>query len=169
MGNRWVNSGNSVRLYFFVLQSHCRWWVQPWNQKTIASWQERDDKPTQCVEKQRHYSTDKGLFSQSYGLSSSHVWMWELDSKEGGALKNWWFRTVVLEKTLESPLDSKKIKPVNPKGNQPWIFTERTVAEAEAPLLWSPDVKSWLIGKDPDAGKNWRQKEKGETVEETVR
>ena len=92
-------------------------------------------------------------YSQSYGFSSSHVWMWELDHKESWVPKNWWFGTVVLEKTLESPLDLKEMKPLNPKGNQPWLFIERTDAEAEAPILWPPDAKSWLIGKDPDAGK----------------
>ena len=89
--------------------------------------------------------------------------MWECDHKEGWALKNWCFCIVVLEKTLENPLESKAIKPVNPKGNQPWIFIGRTDAEAEAPIPWSPDSKSGLIGKDPDAGKNWRQEEKGTT------
>ena len=99
--------------------------------------------------------------SQSYGFSSSHVWKWELDHKESWALKNWCFWTVVLEKTLERPLDCKEIQPVHPKGNQSWIFIERT--RAEAPILWPPDVKSWLIGKDPDAGKAWRREEKGTT------
>ena len=94
--------------------------------------------------------------------------MWELDNKKAWALKNWCLWTVVLEKTLESPLDSREIKPVNPKGNQPWIFIGRTDAEANSPLLWLPDVKSWLIGKDPDAGKNWRQEEKGMTEGEMV-
>ena len=103
--------------------------------------------------KQRHHFAKKGLYSQSYGFSSSHVWMWELDHKEDWAPKNWCFWTVVLEKTLESPLDCKEIKPVNPKRHQPWIFIGRTDAEAEDPLLWPPDVKSWLIGKDPDAGR----------------
>ena len=98
-------------------------------------------------------------YSQSYGFfSNSQVWMWELVHKEGWAPKNWCFWTVVLEKILESPLDCKEIKPVNPKGNQPWIITGRTVAEAEA-----PDVKSWLTGKDPDAGKDWGQEEKGDS------
>ena len=97
----------------------------------------------------------KRLSSQSYGFSSSHVWMWELDHKESWVLKNWCFWTVVLEKTLESPLDCKEIKPVNPKGNQSWIFVRRTDAEAEAPILCPPDAKNWLIGKDPDAGKDW--------------
>ena len=100
----------------------------------------------------------KGLYSQSYGLSSSHVQMGELDRKEGWALKNWCFWIVVLEKTFESPLDSKKFTPVNSKSNQPWIFIGKTDAIAEAPMLWPPDVKSQLIEKDPDAGKDWRQK-----------
>ena len=95
---------------------------------------------------------DKGLYSKSYGFSSSHIQVWELDHKEGWALKNWCFWTVVLEKTLESPLDWKEIKPVNPKGNQSWICTGGTDAEGEAPILWPPYVKNWLIGKDPDAG-----------------
>ena len=99
------------------------------------------------VKKQRHYFADKGLPSQSYGFSSSHVWMWELDHKENWVLKNWCFWTVVLEKTLESPLDCKEIKPVNPKGNQSWILIGRTESEAQAPILWRPDVKNWLIGK----------------------
>ena len=99
---------------------------------------------------------------------SSHVWMWELDHKEIWALKNWYFWTVVLEKTLESPLDSKEIKPVSPKGNQSWIFVVRIDAEAEAPILWSPDMKNWFIGKDPDAGKDWRQEEKGMAEDEIV-
>ena len=94
-------------------------------------------------------------------FSSSHVWMWKLDYKESWAPQNWCFWTVVLEKTLESPLDSKEIQPVHPKGNQSWIFIGRTDVEAETPILWPPDVKNWLIGKDPVAGKDWRQEEKG--------
>ena len=96
-------------------------------------------------------------------FSSSHVWMWELDCKESWVIKNWCFWTVVLEKTLESPLDCKEFQPIHPKGNQSWIFIGRTDAEAETPILWPPDVKSWLIWKDPDAGKDWRQEEKGTT------
>ena len=107
----------------------------------------------------------KGPYSQSYGFSSSHVWMWELDYKEGWEANNWCFCTVVLEETLESLLDCKEIKPVSPKGNQSWIFIGRTDAETEAPILWPPDAKSWLIGKAPDAGKDWRQ-EKGMTEDE---
>ena len=100
--------------------------------------------------------------------SSGHVWMWELDYKESWALKNWCFWTVVLEKTLESPLDYKEIQPVHPKGDQSWVFIGRTDAEAETPLLWPPDAKSWLIWKDPDARKDWRQEEKGMTEDEMV-
>ena len=112
-------------------------------------------------------SRDKGLYSQSYGFSGSHVRMWELEHKEGWVPKNWCFQIAVMEKNLESPLDFKDIKPVNLKGNLLWIFIGRTVAEAEVPILWLPDVKGWLLGKDSDAGKDWRQKENG--VAEMVR
>ena len=118
--------------------------------KTIAPWKKSYDKLRQCNKKQRHYFANKGPHGQSYGFSSSHVWMWELDYKESWALKNWCFWTVVLEKTLENPLESKEIKPVNPKGNQPWIFIGRT----EVPILWPPDAKSPLIVKDSDAEKD---------------
>ena len=101
-------------------------------------------------------------------LSSYHVQMWESDHEEGWAPKNWYFQTVVLKTILESPLDSREIKPVHPKENQPWILIGRTDAEAEAPILWPSDSKSWLIGKDPDAGKDWRQEEKGTTEDEMV-
>ena len=104
--------------------------------------------PRQHVKKQRHHFADKGLCSQSYSFSSSHVQMWELDHKEGWMLKNWYFWIVVLEKTLESLLDSKEIKPVKSKGNQPWIFTGSSNAEAEAPILWLPNAKSQFIRKD---------------------
>ena len=127
----------------------------------FAPWKESCDKPRQHIKKQRHYFASKGPSTQSYGFSSSHIWMWELDHKKDWVLKNWCFQTVVLEKTLKRHLDSKEIKPVHPKGNQPWIFIERTDAEPEAPILWPPDVKSWPTGKDPDAGKDWRQEEKG--------
>ena len=112
----------------------------------------------------RNHFAHKGLSSQSYGFFSSHVWTWELNHKEGWLLKNWRFGTVVLRKTGESPLDCKEIKPIHPKGNQPLKFIRRTDAEAEAPILRQSDVKCWLIGKDPDAGKDWRQEEKG-TIE----
>ena len=103
---------------------------------------------------------------QGYGFSSNHVWMWKSDCKESWAPKNWCFWTVVLEKTLESPLDCKEIQPVHPKENQPWIFVGRT--DAEAPILWPPDTKNWLTGKHPDAGKDWRQEEKGTTEDEMI-
>ena len=113
--------------------------------------------------KSRDYFVNKCPYSQSYGFSSSHIWMWGLDRKEEWVPKNWCFWTVVLEKTLASPLDCKEIKPVYPKGNQSWIFIIRTIVEGETPILWTPDEKNWLIGKDPDAGKDWRQEEKGMT------
>ena len=111
---------------------------------------------------------NKGLSSQGFGFSSSHAWMWELDYKESWALKNWCFWTVVLEKTLESPLYCKEIQRVHPKGDKSWVFIGRTDAEAETPILWPPDVKRWLIWKDPDAGKDWGQEEKGTTEDEMV-
>ena len=117
------------------------------------------------MEKQRHYFANKGPSSQSCGFSSSHVWMWELDYKESWAPKNWFFWTVMLEKTLESPLDSKEIKPVNPKEMNP-EYSQEQDAEAEALILWPPDEKNWLIEKDPDARKDWRQEEKGTTEDE---
>ena len=100
-------------------------------------------------------------YSQSYGFSGRHGWMWELDNKKGWALQSWCFQTVVLEKTLESPLNCKEIQPVHPKGNQSWISIGRTDAEAETPILWSHNVKNWLLGKDHEAGKHWRQEKKG--------
>ena len=120
------------------------------------------------MKKQRHYFANKGPSSQSDLFSSSHVWMWKLDYKESWAPKNWCFWTVVLEKTLESPLDCKEIQPVNSKGNQSWIFIGRTDAEPETPIFWLADVKNQLIWKDPDTGKDWRQKEKGKTEDEMV-
>ena len=120
------------------------------------------------IKKQRHYFANKGPSSQGYGFSSSHVWMWELDHKESWAPKNCCFWTVVLEKTLESPLDCKEIQPVHPKVDQSWMFTGRTDAEAETPVLLAPDAKYELIGKDPDAGEDWGQEEKGTTEDETV-
>ena len=133
MGNRWGDSGNSVRLYF-----------------------------------SGHYFANKGLSSQGYGFSSGHVWMWELDYKESWVLKNWCFWTMVLEKTLESPLDCREIQPFHPRGNQPWIFTGRTDVEAELQyfghLMWS----AWLIWKDPVAVRDCGQKEKGMSEDEMV-
>ena len=125
----------------------------------LAPWKKSYDKPRQHIKNKRHYFANKGPSSQSYCFSCSHVWMLELDHIEGWVPKNWWFWTVMLENTLESPLDCK-IKPVHPEGNQPWIFIGRTDTEAEVPILWPPDAKSLLIRKDLDAGKDWRQEEK---------
>ena len=114
----------------------------------LTPWKESYDQSRRHIKKQRHYFANKGPSSQGYGFSSGHVWMWELDCKESWVLKNWCFWTVVLEKTLESPLDCKEIQPVHPKGGQSWVFIGRTDAEAETPILWPPHAKSWLIGKD---------------------
>ena len=115
--------------------------------KNVCFLEEKLDQPRQYIKKQRHYFAEKGPSSQSYGFSSSHVWMWELDYKESWTLKNWCFWTVVLEKTLESPLDCKEIQPVHHKGDQPWTFIGKTDAEAEAPILWPPDTKNRLLRK----------------------
>ena len=125
------------------------------------------EQPRQHSKKQRHYFA-KGPSSQGYGFFCGHVWMWELDYKESWALKYWCFWGVVLEKTLESPLDCKEIQPVHPKGDQSWVFIGRSDGEAEMPILWPPDVKSWLIWKDPDAGKDWGQEEKGMTEDKKL-
>ena len=131
--------------------------------KTLTPWKESYDQPRQHIKKQRHYFGNKGLSSQGYGFSSSDVWMWELDYKKSWALKNWCFWTVLLEKTLESPLDFKEIQLVLHKGDQSWVFIGRTDVEAETPIIWPPHAKSWLTRKDPDAGKDWGQEEKGTT------
>ena len=124
----------------------------------LSPWKKSYYKPRQCIKKWRHPFANKSLYSQRYGFvfSSSYVQIWELDLQEGWVLKNWCFQIVMLEKTAENPLDHKEIKLVNPKWNSPWIFTGRTDAEAEAPIVWPPDVKSRLIGKDPDAGRRRR-------------
>ena len=134
MTSRWGNSGNSVGLYFWGLQNHCRWWLQLWNKKMLTPWKESYDQPRQHIKNQRHYFANKGPSSQGYGFSSSHVWMWKLDYKESWEPKNLCFWTVLLEKTLESPLDCKEIQLVHPKGNQSWIFIGRTDAEAANPI-----------------------------------
>ena len=131
MGKQWKQWQILIFFGGGVLQNHCRWWLQTWNQKTLAPWKKSYDQPRQHIQKQRHYFANKGPCSQSYGFSSSHIWMWELDHKESWAPKTWCFWTVVLEKTLENPLDYKEIKPVNCKGNQSWIFVGRTHAEAK--------------------------------------
>ena len=167
----WQVDGETVETvtdYIFGLQNHCRWWLQPWNKKILTPWKKCYGQPREHIKKQRHYLANKSPSIQSYGFPSSHVQKWQLDYKESWVPKNWCFWTVVLEKTLESSLDCKEIQPVHHKGNQSWIFIERTDAEAEAPILWPPDVKNWPIWKDPDAGKDWRQEEKGTTEDEMV-
>ena len=131
-------------------------------------WKEGYDQPRKHIKKQRHYFANKGPSSQGYGFSSGRVWMWELDCEESWVPKNWCFWSVLLEKTLESPLDCKEIQPVHPKGDRSWVFIGRTDAEAETPILWPPHAKSWLIGKDPDAVRDWGQEEKGMTEDEIV-
>ena len=137
----------------------------------LAPWKKSYDQPRQHIKKQRRYFANNGPFSQGYFFSSSHVCMWELDYKESWAQKNWCFGTVVLEKTLEGPLDCKEVQLVHPKGNQSWVFIGRTNIEAETPILKlqsPPDVENWLIWKDPDAAKDWRQEEKGMAEDEMV-
>ena len=132
----------------------------------LVPWKESYDQRRQHIKNQRHFFAKKGPSSQSYDFSSSHIWMWVLDYKESRVPKNWCFWMVLLEKTLDSLLDFKEIQPVPPKINQFWIFTGRTDAEAETSTLWPPDAKNWLIWKDPDAWKDWKQEEKGVTKAE---
>ena len=120
--------------------------------------------PRRHIKIQRHYFSDKGPSNQSYGFSSSHVWMWDLDCKENWVLNNGCFWTVLLEQTVKHTLDYKEIKPIIPKGNQSWIFIGRSDAKARAPIRWPPDAKNWLIGNEPDAGQDWRQEKKWMTV-----
>ena len=164
MANRWGNNGNSERFYFSGLQNYCRWWLQPWNQKTLAPWKKSYDQPRQHIKKQRHCFANKGPSRQGCGFSSSHLWMWELDYKESWVLKNWCFWTVVSEKTLKGPLDSKEIKSVNPKRNQSWIFIGRTDAEAEAPILGHLMQRADSLEKTLMLGKTegrWRRGQQG--------
>ena len=125
----------------------------------LTPWEESYDQLRKHTKKQTYYFANKGPYRQDYGFSIGHVWMWELDYKECWVLKNWCFWTIVLEMTLESPLDCKEIQPIHPKGDQSWVFIGRIDVEAETPILWPPDVKNWLIWKDSDAGKGWKQEE----------
>ena len=167
MANRWENNGNSDRLYFpgskITTDGDCNEM-----KRCLLLGEKNYDQPRQHIKKQRHYFADKGLSSQSYHFTSSHVWMWMLDYKKCWAPRNWCFWTVVLEKTLESRLDCKEIQPVHPKGDQSWIYIWRTDGETEALILWLPDAKNWFIWKDPDAGKDWGQEEKGTTEDKLV-
>ena len=163
MANRWGNDGNSGWLYLPWAPKALQMVLAAMDLKDFAPWKKTYDQPRQHIKKQRHHFAHKGPSSQGYGFSSGHVWMWGLDYEESWALKNWCFWTVVLEKILESPLDCKEIHPVHPKGDPSWVFIGKTDAEAETPVLGPPHVKSWLIWKDPDAGRDWRQEEKGTT------
>ena len=153
MANRWGNSVNSGWLYFSELWSHCRWWLQPWNEKMLAPWKESYDQPRQHIKKQRHYFVNKGRPSQGYGFSSGHVWMWELDYKESWVQKNWCFWTVVLEKTLESPLDCKEIQPVHLKEISSCCSLEGLMLKLKLQyfgyLMWRVDSfeKTLMLGK----------------------
>ena len=167
MANRWIKCGKSLRFHFLVSKinadSDCSHEIKRcllFGRKTMTK--------LDSALKSRHHFASKVPYSQSYDFSCSHVWMWELNHKEGWVPKNWCFWTVVLDKTLESPLDSKEMKAVSPKGNQPWIFIGRTDAEAEAPVLWLPDAKSPQTRKNPDAGKDWGREEKEATEDEMV-
>ena len=172
MENKWETM-ETVSDFVFLFwegghQNHCRLWLQPWKSKILAPWKKSYDQARQQIKKRRHYFANKDPYNQSYDFSSRYVWMWELDYKESWVLKNWCFGTVVLEKTLDSPLDYKEIQPVHSKGDQSWVFIGKTDVEAETPILWPPDAKSWLIWKDPDAGKDCGQKEKGTTEDEMI-
>ena len=160
----WQTDGEimeTVTIYFLGLPNHCIWWLQPWNYKMLASWKKSFEKPRQHIKKQRHHFVDRCSYHQSSGFSSSQLWMWELDHKEGWALKNWCFPTVVLEKTLKSPLDCKEIKPANPKGNQPLIFIGRIEAKAESSSTSATICKEQTLWKRPWCWKRLRAGEGG--------
>ena len=167
MANRWGNNGNHDRFYFFgskiIADGDCSHEIKRYlllGRKAVTN--------LDSILKSRDIALPTKVHLVKAGFSSSHVWMWELNYKESWAPKNWCFWTVVLEKILESPLDSKEIQPVHSKGNQSWVFIGRTDAEADTPILWPPDAKNWLIWKDPDAGNDWRQEEKGTAQDEMV-
>ena len=164
MANRWGNNVNSDRLW--GAPKSLQMVTAAMKFKDACSWKKSYDQPRQHIKKQRHFFANKGPSSQSYGFSSGHGWMWELTIKKAEGQLCFWI--VVLEKTLESPLNCKEFQEVHPEGNQSWIFIGRTDAEAETPIVWPSDVKNWLIGKDPDVWKDWRQEEKGMTEDEMV-
>ena len=165
MANIWGNSGN--RLYFLgskvIAYGDCSHEI-----KRYLLWKKSYDQPRQYIKKQRHYFANKSPSSQGSGFSSSYVWMWELDYKESWAPKNWCFLICGVGEDSWESLGLQGFQPVNPKSNQSWIFIGRTDAEAEIPILWPPDVKNWLIGKDPDAGKDWRWEKQEMTEDEMV-
>ena len=168
MANRWGNNGNSDRLYFLgskvIVDDDCSHEIK----RCLLLGRKAMTNLDSILKSRDITLSTKVCLVKAIVFSSGYVWMWELDCKEGWVQMNWCFWTVVLEKTLESPLDSKEIQPVHPRGDQPWVFIGRTDVEAETPILWPPDVKSWLIWKDPDSGKDWRQEEKGMTEDEMV-
>ena len=168
MGNRWASSANCVRLYIFGLQNTAGGDCSHEIKRHLLLGRKVMTNSRQHIERQRHYFVNRSTSSQGFIFSSSHIWVWELDYKESWALKNWCFWTVVLEKTPECPLDCKEIQPVHPKGDQSWVFIGRTDVDAETPVLWPPDEKSWLIWEDPDAGKDWGQEKKGMTEDEMI-
>ena len=165
MANRWANSG---WLYFSELQNCCGCDCSHEIKRRLLLGRKVMTNLDSILKSRDITLSTKVHLVKAMVFSNSHVWMWELDYKESWGPKNWCFWTMVLEKTLESPLDCKEIPPVHPKGNQSWIFIGKTGAEAESPILWPPDVKNWLIGKDSDAGKDWRWEGKGTTEEEMV-
>ena len=164
MTNRWGNNGNSERLYFIGLQNHCRWWLQPEIKRCLLLGRKVMTNLDSMLKSETLFCRQRSIQSKL----SFFQYRYELDHKKGWVSKNWCFWILVLERTFESPWDCKEIQPVSPKGNQPWIFIGRTDAKAEAPILWPLYVKSRLIGKDPDPGKDWRQEEKGMTEDEIV-
>ena len=168
MANRWANSGNSGRLLFFWAPRSLQMVTAAMKLKDPCSLEGKLWPTRQHIKRKRHYSANKGLSSQGYGFSSSHIWIWELGYKESWVQKNWCFWTVVLEKTLESPLDCVEVKPVHHTGDQSWVFIGRTDIEAKTPILWPHDAKNCLTGKEPDAGKHWRCEEKGTTEDKMV-
>ena len=168
MENRRRDSGNSARLYFFWVSKITAVGDCSHGIKRLLLLGRKVMTNLDIILKSRHYFANKGASSQGYGFSSGHVWMWELDYKESWEPKNWYFWTLVLEKTLESPLDCKEIQPVHPKGDQSCVFIGRTDAEGETSIFWPPHGRSWVVGKDPDAGRDWGQEEKGMTEDEMV-
>ena len=162
----WEIDGETVEtvadFIFWGLQDHCRWWLQPWNEKTLTPWKESYEQHRQHITKQRHYFVNKGPSSKGYGFSSSHVWMWELDCEESWVLKNWCFSTVVLEKTLESSLDCRETQPVHPRENQSWISFEELVLKLKLQyfghLIWRADSLEKMLGKIKGRRRRGRQR-----------
>ena len=158
MANRYRNNGNSDRLYFGGLQNHCRWWLQPWNWKTLAPWKKSYDQPRQHIKKQRHYLADKGLYSQSYGFSCWTIT--KVECQRIGASELWCWRRLLRVSWTARRSNMSILKEISPE------YYWKDWYSLEVPILWPPDVKNWLIGKNQDAGKDWRQEKKGTTDDE---